>query len=422
MTTHKISNIGFGAYRVSIKSKEHQKALTYALQSGLNLIDTSANYTDGESEQLIGKVLADNPNFNPCIVTKGGYIQGKNLAILQDLNARGKARTDLVNINDYLKHSIHPEFLENQIELSLQRLKIKTIDSYLLHNPEYYFKTKNSHREEYYTRLQKAFVFLEEKVREGKIKSYGISSNTFPLEASDPEHTDFKKVLNIAKAVSNQHHFRYIQFPFNLLEMGALATNPMGESLIGLAREHGIKTLINRPLNAFSNNAIIRLATYEKIHPTISDDQATAIFTMAMDALDKKLKLQGYDEDILSIPIIKQIQEIWKTLPTPDAVEQVFHGHFFPFLAKSWGPPGLSAEESRPFYDLFEAALLLARQSMTEKAQALRLTMEEKGLIPVGPELPFALLCCQQYLDWGVDHVLVGMKDTQYVDQLKELF
>lgn len=34
-------------------------------------------------------------------------------------------------------------------------------------------------------RIKKAFVLLEEKVKEGKIKAYGISSNSFAKKAND---------------------------------------------------------------------------------------------------------------------------------------------------------------------------------------------------------------------------------------------
>ena len=53
MLTKKLSRVGFGAYRISIKSAEHHQALESALQLGENLIDTSANYCDGDSELWI---------------------------------------------------------------------------------------------------------------------------------------------------------------------------------------------------------------------------------------------------------------------------------------------------------------------------------------------------------------------------------
>ena len=54
-----VSQAGFGGYRISSGVGHHEKALSAALRSGINLIDTSANYADGGSETLVGQVLED---------------------------------------------------------------------------------------------------------------------------------------------------------------------------------------------------------------------------------------------------------------------------------------------------------------------------------------------------------------------------
>lgn len=51
-----ISRIGFGTYRVG-NSKEQAAAIREALLNGVTLIDTSANYGDGDSEKTIGVVV-----------------------------------------------------------------------------------------------------------------------------------------------------------------------------------------------------------------------------------------------------------------------------------------------------------------------------------------------------------------------------
>lgn len=51
-----ISRIGFGTYRVG-SSKDQEAAIREALLNGLTLIDTSANYGDGDSERTIGTVV-----------------------------------------------------------------------------------------------------------------------------------------------------------------------------------------------------------------------------------------------------------------------------------------------------------------------------------------------------------------------------
>ena len=54
-----VSRLGFGGYRVDDETPEHAAALASALAGGVNLIDTSTNYTDGGSERCIGRVLAE---------------------------------------------------------------------------------------------------------------------------------------------------------------------------------------------------------------------------------------------------------------------------------------------------------------------------------------------------------------------------
>ncbi|MBM2837345.1 MAG: hypothetical protein HW409_1534, partial [candidate division NC10 bacterium] len=53
------SRLGFGTYRVDTREPEHRNALTKALREGVNLIDTSTNYMDGDSERLVGSVLRE---------------------------------------------------------------------------------------------------------------------------------------------------------------------------------------------------------------------------------------------------------------------------------------------------------------------------------------------------------------------------
>ena len=83
-TGETVSTIGFGCYRVSLGNAAHETALKKALESGINLIDTSTNYGDGKSEELVGNVLKDFEKENHritdgvMVVTKVGYVQGQN--------------------------------------------------------------------------------------------------------------------------------------------------------------------------------------------------------------------------------------------------------------------------------------------------------------------------------------------------------
>ena len=282
-----VSPAGFGGYRVDAESSVYHEALRFALQNGINLIDTSSNYGGGGSEELVGIVLrrlndeGEVPREAVVVVSKGGYLQGQNYQVSQQRKASGRAWPDLVEYAEGLEHCIHPEFLADQITRSLRRLQMETIDVYLLHNPEYYLNwavqqglALEEARKEYYRRILEAFTYLEEEVARGRIGSYGISSNTFPAPADAAGHTSLARVWQLAWTIGPENHFRAIQLPMNLLETGAATrgNQPDGKSVLGYAEEKKVAVLVNRPLNAIQGNQLTRLADVETegvAHPEV---------------------------------------------------------------------------------------------------------------------------------------------------------
>lgn len=111
-----LSKIAFGSYRVGLESTEHEKSIELSLSMGFNVIDTSSNYGDGESESLIGKVLqkkiqkGELKRENVFIITKVGYIQGKNLEIVTELENTNRAFPEITYYQEGCYHCIHPFF------------------------------------------------------------------------------------------------------------------------------------------------------------------------------------------------------------------------------------------------------------------------------------------------------------------------
>lgn len=424
-----MGSLGFGSYRVSIKSNEHTEALKQAIQAGIKLIDTSSNYTDGQSELLIGKVLKEmglsHSPKRPILVTKAGYIQGQNLKVLEDLNAQGLAKIDLLEMTPELKHSIHPEFLENQLNLSLERLGVDCIDTFLLHNPEYFYSL---HQDipEYQRRLNLAFKFLETKVAEGKIKNYGVSSNTLAKNPMGKNPTSLAMLLTAAKSVGEDNHFKVVQFPFNLLEIDALERHQENNlNLIEMCKQHGLTILINRPFNVIKpSGELVRLATYDDLQLKKFDElKARDHFNLCMQIIEAKWNSlrESEDESLYDVEMIVQFKNIYDKLTSTDAVDQVFFGHLFPFLASLWGGQGLNKDEAKPFYELLEYSHLFARKNMSDKAHAFDLEARKLGLLP-DENSPLTKRAINAYYSYGVDFVLVGMRKPEYVDQLKDLF
>jgi len=283
------SRIGFGGYRISLGVEDHRNALEKALQEGCNLIDTSTNYADGESERLVGAVVKDLiakrfiAREEIIIVSKIGYVQGKNLARAESLEQAGKPFPEMVKYGEGIWHCLHPDFLEEQLTLSLDRLGLATLDVYLLHNPEYFLSDAknrnlsinaiqlNDLQQEFYRRLEQAFVYFESQVATGRMQYYGVSSNACTAKPDNPEATSLSRMLEAAQAAAQQagqpqHHFRVLQLPMNLFEAGALLTHNTGkdhsQTVLSLAREKEIAILVNRPLNAIpgKGGGMIRLA------------------------------------------------------------------------------------------------------------------------------------------------------------------
>ncbi|MGQ9898152.1 MAG: aldo/keto reductase [Acidobacteriota bacterium] len=256
--------LGFGSYRVEKEDPSHEAALRAYLMRGGNLIDTSANYTDGGAEYTIGRVLHGMDRSAVILVTKAGYIQGDNMRLAQRYNF-----PEVVKYGPGLWHCIHPEFLSTQIERSCLRMGVATIDVFLLHNPEYFLMaaakrglTPADH-DEFYRRICAAFAFLETQVAAGVIRFYGISSNHFPLPVTDPTHVSLARCLAQAESITAEHHFRVVQFPLNLLETGAVAeVNNDGHTALEFCAAKGLGALANRPLNAFAQQHLVRLADF----------------------------------------------------------------------------------------------------------------------------------------------------------------
>ncbi len=283
------SRIGFGGYRIDIASEGHRQALVKSLREGCNLIDTSTNYADGGSERLVGSVLGELIKRDELtreqiiVVSKIGYVQGQNLKRAEVREKAGNPFPDMVKYGEGIWHCLHPEFLEEQLTLSLDRLGLATLDVCLLHNPEYFLSdAKNRNlsvdaaslkelRATFYQRLQRAFVYLENQVAAGRLQYYGISSNTCTANPDDPEATSLSHMLEAAQSAASElgqssHHFRVLQLPMNIFESGALITSNTGienkQTVLELAKQEHIAILVNRPLNAIpaKRGGMIRLA------------------------------------------------------------------------------------------------------------------------------------------------------------------
>ncbi|MDP8299275.1 MAG: aldo/keto reductase [Candidatus Tantalella remota] len=162
-----------------------------AIENGINFIDTAPVYGSGRSEKVIGRVLskADEKIF---VATKCG------------LEIEGKA----------IRPNLTKEFIREEIENSLKRLNVETVDLYQCHWPD-----PN-------TPMEESFGELNALVGEGKIKHIGVSN--FSEE-------QLAEALTFSNVVSNQ-----VQY--------SLLDREIEEDLIPFCGEKGVSILSYGPL------------------------------------------------------------------------------------------------------------------------------------------------------------------------------
>ncbi|MCM2279905.1 MAG: aldo/keto reductase [Oligoflexia bacterium] len=270
-TGWQVSPVGFGGYRINDRQPEHREALRLALLGGCNLVDTAANYGEGASELLIGQVLGELTAEKKLlrehvhVVTKAGFLQGDTLRLARTREEEGRPYPEIVECGPELRHCLSPEFLEDELTRSLRRLGLTSVDLFLLHNPETFLFEGGTHSE-YYARLERAFAHLEREAARGRIRYYGISSNTLANPKEAPGFTSLEAVLERAGP-----RFAAIEFPFNLMEPGAaLEHNNGARTLLEFAREKDLGTLANRPLHARIGERQLRLADFPVHDPELT--------------------------------------------------------------------------------------------------------------------------------------------------------
>lgn len=448
-----VSPAGFGGYRVDASIGDHHQALRHALLNGVNLVDTSSNYAGGGSEKLVGAVLrrlddeGQVPRQAVVVVSKGGYLQGENYRISQQRKEAGNPFPDLVEYAEGLEHCIHPEFLDHQLTGSLGRLEMETLDAYLLHNPEYYLNWAwkagvelEEARAEYYRRIELAFRHLEAEVERGRIRCYGISSNTFPSPSGALDHTSVTRVWEIAESIASDHHFRVIQLPMNLLETEGMTepNQPDDQSVITFARRRGLGVLVNRPLNAIADNQITRLAEFGQAPEGVdADDAAAAIEALVAeeerfrDEVAPLLELDdGQRKQLVELfSVGRALQGRWRHFGTYYNWDDVQTRYLVPrvqngvnFLSGRTGLPAAAASWLTSYVNVLNEAMqavdAVYRAQAERKSRAVReqaaAADEEWAEAQTLSQMAVRALRSTA----GVTTVLVGMRRREYVDDI----
>ncbi len=407
-------DFGFGTYRVSDHNQAHIDALIEALKGDIKLIDTSTNYFDGGAERAIAKALE---HVDPTIreeveiVSKFGYIQGSLLDEYKD--EKSQLRSLLCSVVEYSPqcyHSISKEFVHHQLTRSLERLKQESIACYLIHNPEYYMLDainkgveRSQYLQEMYDQIFEAFCALEEEVKEGRIQSYGISSNSFAKPENAPDFLPYEGLTELAykaaKEVGNaSHSFTTVELPINIAEKEGLKCSFW-------AKEQGLRVLANRPLNAYYNGKMYRLAEYDE-----SRDYYMYLNEL-LEFCDNELLRPVYN-------IVMQLDESKHKFGFIGDYDTFLHTQVLPHLQCALKEiEGDTKEKLIAYLELF-----LSEYREMVASESGRKTKEELKHLFKSCSEPLQK-CALEYLmkQESIDYVLVGARRVRYVYDLLSL-
>ncbi|MGW0201594.1 aldo/keto reductase [Nonomuraea sp. NPDC003201] len=168
-----------------------------ALEAGINLIDTADMYSDGESEEMVGKAIAGRRD-DIVLATKAGMPMG------EERNHQGGSRRWLVT----------------ELDNSLRRLGVDHVDLYQIH------------RWDPTTSDEETLSALTDLQRAGKIRYFG--SSTFPAH----------RVVQAQWAAREHHLSRYVteQPSYSILQRG------IESHVLPVTEEYGLGVLVWSPL------------------------------------------------------------------------------------------------------------------------------------------------------------------------------
>ncbi len=246
----RLSSLGLGTYlgrEDAATDALYEKAVTRALERGINVLDSAINYRHQRSERAIGRALAAGvargafARDEVVVTTKGGYLafDGEAPADPRAYFASTYVQPGIVRAGDVVGwHCMTPRFLADQLERSRANLGLETIDVYYLHNPE--AQLDEVERPAFLTRLAAAFGALEEAAAAGTIRWYGTATwNGYRVPPQERGALSLAEVLAAAREAGGaDHHFRVVQLPYNLAmpEAFTLANQRADEGLVPMLR------------------------------------------------------------------------------------------------------------------------------------------------------------------------------------------
>ena len=163
-----------GTHSWTLNEEASRPVIKHALESGINFFDTANTYSDGSSEEIVGRALGDFARRDDIVLATKVFQRMR-----QGPNAAGLSR----------------KVIFQELEASLRRLGTEYVDLYQIH------------RWDPYTPIEETLEALHDLVKAGKVRYLGASS-MWAWQFSKAQYT--AKAHNWTPFVSMQNQYNLL--------------------------------------------------------------------------------------------------------------------------------------------------------------------------------------------------------------------
>ena len=289
---------------------EGRELIERAVELGITFFDTANVYSNGESEEILGDVLAEYDRDRFVVATKVyGEMDESNP------NSGGLSR----------------KAIEQELQHSLDRLGMDTIDLYQIH------------RWDDDTPIEETLAALDDAVRRGKVRYIGASS-MWAYQLAEALHTSERLNLECFQTMQNHYNLLYREEEREMMPLcrrkgvGSIPWSPLARGF--LARPHDeIEATLRGKTDDFADRHPYFEGGGKEINERVKELAEEKGATMAQVALAWLLHQDGVDAPIVGTTSIQHLEEAAK------ATEIDLSGSEQDYLEEPYEPVPVSGHE-----------------------------------------------------------------------------
>ena len=278
-------SFGTSDWRDWVLGEEEGKELVdRAIDLGINFFDTANMYSNGESERILGEAL-EGRREEQVVATKGYFPLDED-----DPNSGGLSR----------------KAIENQLDDSLDRLGMETVDLY------------QTHRWDYDTPIETTVRALDDAVRRGKTRYVGGSS-MWAHQFAEALHTSERLGLDRFATMQDHYNLLYREEEREMLPLcdregiGVLPWSPLARGYLARPHEEFDATARGQSDSRAKNHPYFE-GGGRKVNERVQELAAEKDATMAQIALSWLLSKESVDAPIVGTTSVEHLEQAVEAL------------------------------------------------------------------------------------------------------------